>query len=95
MCSANKQTIKLLRPAIEDAIKALAAKHKEHITNYGDKLEERLTGQHETSSINEFSSGNADRGRSIRIPRMVAEKGPAMADAYARLASKLIEGGLV
>ena len=31
--------------------------------------EKRLTGQHETCSINEFKYGVADRGASIRIPR--------------------------
>ena len=38
---------------------------------YGYKLEERLTGLHETCSINEFKSGVADRGASVRIPRQV------------------------
>lgn len=33
----------------------------------------RLTGLHETSSIHDFSSGVADRGVSVRIPRGVAE----------------------
>ena len=35
----------------------------------------RLTGQHETSSVTEFSYGTANRGCSIRIPRMVDEVG--------------------
>ena len=49
--------------------------HAKHIRNYGDRLEERLTGRHETSSINEFSAGNANRGSSIRIPKPVVIKG--------------------
>jgi len=57
--------------AIEQAIELLSKNHNEHIKVYGDKLEERLTGIHETSSINEFSAGSTDRGRSIRVPRMV------------------------
>ncbi len=61
--------------AIDDAIAALADKHKEHIAIYGDKLGERLTGDHETCDINTFKSGVADRGCSIRIPQPVQLKG--------------------
>ncbi len=61
--------------AISEAIKKLSRTHKEHIAVYGDKLEERLTGLHETCSINEFKSGNSDRGASIRIPAHVVKKG--------------------
>jgi glutamine synthetase len=63
------------KQAIDDAIARLSEKHHNHIAVYGDKLEERLTGLHETSSINEFSSGDAHRGSSIRIPRPVLTKG--------------------
>ena len=45
---------------------------KEHIAVYGDQ---RLTGDHETQSINEFSYGVSDRGASIRIPIMTVENG--------------------
>ena len=45
------------------------------IANYGAGLSERLTGLHETCAINEFRSGVADRGASIRIPRHVEERG--------------------
>lgn len=61
--------------AIEHAIKALETKHDEHILAYGDGLEERLTGQHETCAINQFRRGVADRGASIRIPKPVASEG--------------------
>ena len=61
--------------AIDKAIQLLGNKHKEHIAVYGHKLEERLTGQHETGHINQFSYGEADRGASIRIPRAVALNG--------------------
>jgi len=61
--------------AIQRAIKALERKHKEHIAVYGADLELRLTGKHETASINEFISGVGHRGASIRIPRPVASKG--------------------
>ncbi|MEM6671474.1 MAG: glutamine synthetase beta-grasp domain-containing protein [Planctomycetota bacterium] len=61
--------------AIEDAIARLGNRHGEHIEAYGAGLNERLTGLHETCSIDEFKGGVADRGASIRIPRHVAEKG--------------------
>ena len=40
----------------------------------GKDNERRLTGLHETSSIHNFSSGVANRGCSIRIPRSCAEE---------------------
>jgi glutamine synthetase len=61
--------------AIQHAIKTLERKHSEHIWEYGDGLEERLTGQHETCAIHEFRHGVADRGASIRIPTHVATLG--------------------
>ena len=61
--------------AIADHIKKLEASHELHIKHYGDKLEERLTGAHETSAISQFSYGNSNRGSSIRIPASVAQKG--------------------
>ena len=42
--------------------------HDEHIAVYGSSNEERLTGLHETQSIDKFSYGVSDRGASIRIP---------------------------
>ena len=47
---------------------------KEHIAVYGADNDHRLTGEHETQSINEFSYGVSDRGASIRIPIMTVEK---------------------
>ena len=43
----------------------------DHIANYGDNIELRLTGDHETCSYKEFKYGVSDRGASIRIPWMV------------------------
>ncbi|PWY95199.1 glutamine synthetase [Aspergillus sclerotioniger CBS 115572] len=60
---------------IESAMKKLEARHVEHIAVYGEGNEERLTGRHETGSIDKFSYGVADRGGSIRIPRQVAKDG--------------------
>jgi len=47
----------------------LSKKHDEHIAAYGEGNERRLTGAHETAPITQFSSGVANRGCSIRIPR--------------------------
>ena len=48
---------------------------KEHIAVYGEFNDQRLTGLHETASINDFSYGISDRGASIRIPIITVEKG--------------------
>jgi len=48
---------------------------KEHIAVYGEFNDLRLTGLHETASINDFSYGVSDRGASIRIPILTVEKG--------------------
>ncbi|CAH8461811.1 unnamed protein product [Heterobilharzia americana] len=73
------RTPKIGLQAIEDAVEKLSHKHTEHIQSYDPKHgldnQRRLTGHHETSSINDFSSGVANRGSSIRIPRQVAENG--------------------
>lgn len=61
--------------AIQTAIVALRRRHEVHIAEYGAGLGDRLTGLHETCSIDEFRDGVADRGASIRIPRQVAERG--------------------
>lgn len=61
--------------AIEQAAKNLEAKHSQHVRLYGHGLEERLTGEHETAHINQFSFGVANRGCSIRVPRAVANQG--------------------
>ncbi|PSR12334.1 MAG: glutamine synthetase [Bacteroidetes bacterium] len=48
---------------------------KEHIEVYGADNHLRLTGKHETQSIDQFSYGISDRGASIRIPVVTVEKG--------------------
>ena len=48
---------------------------KEHIEVYGADNHLRLTGKHETASINDFSYGVSDRGASIRIPIATVERG--------------------
>ncbi len=70
---------------------------------YGEGLERRLTGSHETCALNEFSYGVSDRGASIRIPWHVDKQGQgyfedrrpnANADPY-KVATYLIEATAV
>ncbi|GMR48907.1 hypothetical protein PMAYCL1PPCAC_19102, partial [Pristionchus mayeri] len=65
--------------AIVEAINKLSLVHPQHIAYYdpkgGKDNERRLTGQHETASINQFSYGVASRASSIRIPRETDDKG--------------------
>ena len=55
------------------AAEALGKNADEHVANYGDGIEDRLTGQHETAPYNEFSYGVSDRGASVRIPWQVEQ----------------------
>ncbi len=48
---------------------------KKHIDVYGAYNDQRLTGLHETQSIDKFSYGISDRGASIRIPIGTVEDG--------------------
>ena len=57
------------------AAEALGGNHDEHIVNYGHRIEERLTGLHETCSYREFRYGVSDRGASVRIPWQVHRDG--------------------
>merc|ERR1719273_1823700 len=54
---------------IQTAIGELEKRHKLHISCYGEGNDRRLTGHHETASIDTFLSGVANRGASIRIPK--------------------------
>ena len=60
---------------ISDIIKFFMDNHEEHIKDYGLGNENRLTGEHETQHIDVFSSGDSDRGASIRIPSTTAKTG--------------------
>ena len=60
---------------IKKAIGKLEAKHDEHIKAYGEGNERRLTGAHETASIDAFSWGFANRGASVRVGRDVEREG--------------------
>ncbi len=57
----------------KNILRNLAATHQDHIANYGSMNHERLTGLHETQSIDQFSYGVSDRGASIRIPITTVE----------------------
>ncbi|XP_077398367.1 glutamine synthetase-like isoform X1 [Vanacampus margaritifer] len=63
---------------IEQAIEKLSKKHMEHIKVYdahdGQDNVKRLIGHLETSNLNEFSAGIANRDASIRIPRHVGQQ---------------------
>jgi len=61
--------------AVIKAAEALGKNADHHVANYGDGIEQRLTGQHETAPWNEFSYGVSDRGASVRIPWQVAKEG--------------------
>merc|ERR1719159_1062575 len=71
----------------------------EHIPEYGEGNDQRLTGKHETCSIKEFKYGVANRGASIRIPRDAEKNGKgymedrrpaANCDAY-RVAARVMK----
>jgi glutamine synthetase len=53
--------------------KVFESRAKVHIENYGSDNHLRLTGKHETQSIDKFSWGVSDRGASIRVPKSVGE----------------------
>ena len=65
--------IELINSAIEDlSSESSIAMARD---NYGAGLERRLTGKHETSDINSFTSGVSDRSASVRIPWQVNMSG--------------------
>lgn len=53
---------------INNYIEKLELNHDKLISVYGDENDKRLTGLHETSSINQFTYGIGTRNTSIRIP---------------------------
>jgi glutamine synthetase len=56
-------------------MKAFEDARADHIAVYGPDNHMRLTGHHETASINSFSYGVADRGASIRMPHSFVKNG--------------------
>lgn len=70
----------VLREAGDEAVyteilEAFRPVTEEHIAVYGPDNHLRLTGLHETQSIDEYSYGVSDRGASIRIPIITVENG--------------------
>ena len=58
---------------MESLCERLGEAHAEGIKEYGSDNDQRLTGLHETQSIDQFSYGVSDRGASIRIPVVTAK----------------------
>jgi glutamine synthetase len=78
-CHINFSTKQMREEGGIDVIMAsmekLRGKHTEHISIYGENNHLRLTGQHETSSIDVFSYGKGTRNTSIRIPNQTVKDG--------------------
>lgn len=76
-CHANFSTLAMRESydACIEACEKLKDRHELHIKNYGNGIESRLTGAHETCSFKEFKYGVSDRGASIRIPWQVKVDG--------------------
>jgi len=58
----------------KNIFRAFDSRHQMHINNYGSSNELRLTGKHETQSIDKFSWGVSDRGASIRVPLQTSKE---------------------
>ncbi len=56
----------------EEVIASIERNHAEHIAVYGEGIQDRLTGLHETCPYDQFRWGVSDRGASIRKPWQVA-----------------------
>jgi len=78
-CHANFSTPEMREEGgiriIEEAMDKLRENHNEHISVYGLDNDQRMTGEHETSSIREFSYGYSTRDTSIRIPAQAIVEG--------------------
>ena len=59
----------------EALMKTFEIAREDHIAVYGPDNRMRLTGRHETASINEFTYGVADRGASTRVPHSSINNG--------------------
>lgn len=59
----------------EALMKEFEKNRADHVAVYGPDNHMRLTGLHETASIDTFSYGVADRGASIRVPHSFVQNG--------------------
>jgi glutamine synthetase len=57
-----------LEVIMKDHLPKLEAAHKDHILLYGEGNSQRLTGKHETATVDKFTYKEGHRGASIRIP---------------------------
>ena len=57
---------------IDNMMTKMGQRHQTHIKLYGDDNNKRLTGIHETSSMDTFSYGVGNRAASFRIPTSTA-----------------------
>ena len=60
---------------IKAACETLGRNTESHLSVYGEGIERRVTGEHETQSYDTFSWGVSDRGASVRIPWHVEKNG--------------------
>lgn len=71
-CHVNFSTSEMRKEGglklIEESMIKLERNHNDHIKVYGLHNDKRMTGEHETSSIHDFSYGYSTRDTSIRIP---------------------------
>jgi glutamine synthetase len=63
------------KPYFDKLMDAFRKHHEEHIAVYGPDNHLRLTGLHETQSIDKFNFGLGDRGASIRLPHSFVNSG--------------------
>ena len=76
-CHTNYSTksMREIKDNYKTVINDLSKRHREHLQFYGRDNDQRLTGTHETSSMDSFTWGVADRGSSVRVPRETAANG--------------------